>query len=71
MGRGSERARFEIRLQRPRIGLSTVLLIFAGIGLFGALPHIDELRRCIEAKKKGLVGRDTPECLPEVFSSPS
>ena len=27
--------------------------------------------RCIEAKKKGLVGRDTPECLPEVFSSPS
>jgi hypothetical protein len=69
MGRGNERARFEIRLQRPRIGLSTVLLIFAGMGLFGALPHIDELRRCIQAKKEGLAGRDTPACLPEVFSN--
>jgi hypothetical protein len=68
LGRGREHPRFNIRLQRPPIPPSNVLLIFAGLALFGALPHADELRRCVQAKKAGRVGQDTPACLPEVFS---
>jgi hypothetical protein len=67
-GRGRERSRFQIRLQHPSVPLSNMVAIFAVLTLFGALPHADELRRCIQAKKAGAVGRDTPACLPEVYS---
>jgi len=69
MGRGAERPRYGIRLQKPPIPWSNVLVILAALGLVGALPHADELRRCIRAKAAGRVGEDTPACLPEVFSS--
>jgi hypothetical protein len=68
LGHGGERPRYEIRLQRPPISSQNIALIFAALTLFGALPHIDELRRCVEAQRKGLVGKDTPACLPELFS---
>ena len=68
VGRGRERARFEIRLQRPPVPLSGVLLMFAALTLLGAVPHTDELWRCMRAKKAGRVGQDTPACLPEVYS---
>src|SRR5689334_25243891 len=50
LGRGRQRPEFKLRLRRPPIPLSDVLLIFASLAVFGALPHADELRRCIEAK---------------------
>jgi hypothetical protein len=68
LGRGRQRPEFKLRLRRPPIPLSDVLLIFASLAVFGALPHADELRRCIEAKKAGAVGQDTPACLPAVYS---
>lgn len=67
-GRGRQKPKMRLRLQHPSISLSNVLAIFAALGLFGALPHLDELRRCIAAKRAGRVGQDTPECLPQVFS---
>jgi hypothetical protein len=68
LGRGGERPRFGIHLQRPPISLRTIVLILGALTVLGALPHADELRRCIEAERKGLLGRDTAACLPEVFS---
>ncbi len=68
IGRGRERARFKLRLQPPPLPLPADFSIFAAMVLFGALPHTDELRRCIQARKAGLVGQNTPACLPEVFT---
>jgi len=67
-GRGSERPRFQIRLQHPSVPVSNIIAMFATLTLLGALPHADELRRCIQAKKAGTAGQDTPACLPEVYS---
>ena len=67
-GRGRGRAEFRIRLQKPPVPVSQILLAFAALTFLGALPHADELRRCIQAKEAGRVGEDTPACLPEVFS---
>jgi hypothetical protein len=68
LGRGSERPRFDLRLQRPPIPFWNIVLIFAALTFLGALPHADELWRCVQAKKAGRIGQDTPECLPAVFS---
>ena len=65
LGRG--RRRHGLRLQRPVIPLSSILIVLAALGLLGALPHLDELRRCVGAKNAGLIGQDTPACLPEVY----
>ena len=67
-GRGGERPRYNLRFQTPPVPLRSVILMFAALTLFGALPHADELRRCIQAKRAGSVGQDTPAGLPEVFS---
>ena len=67
-GRGRRDARFGIRLRRPPLPLRSAIAIFAAIGLFGAIPHADELRRCIEAKREGHEGQDTAACLKEVFA---
>jgi hypothetical protein len=66
--RGKEPARFEIRLRDPLIPLPTLLLVAVAILLFGALPHFDELRRCVDAMKAGKIGKDSPACLEQVFS---
>src|SRR5205823_1249236 len=58
-GRGRERADFTIRLQPPPISFSNIVLVFAALGLLGALPHADELLRCFEAKRAGLIGQNT------------
>src|SRR5689334_14162393 len=68
LGRGGEQPRYGVRLQDPAIPVSSVALMFAALTLFGALPHADELRRCVQAKKEGRVGQDTPASLPEVFA---
>jgi hypothetical protein len=67
-GRGPERPRFQCRLQLPLIPRSATAAVFSSMLCFGLLPHLDELRRCYDAKRAGLIGRDTPACLPEVFS---
>lgn len=67
VGSGPEKARFEIRPQHPSVPLSHVVALFAGMGLFGGLPHAEELWRCFRAQKKGLLGLDTPECARELF----
>lgn len=68
LGRGRQHPRYNLRLQKPPLPASTLVVMFAGLGLLGALPHFDELRRCFEAKREGRIGQDTPACLPEVFS---
>ncbi|HWC97965.1 MAG TPA: hypothetical protein VG456_14485 [Candidatus Sulfopaludibacter sp.] len=67
-GRGGARPDYQIRLQSPAVPLPGVLAIFAAMILFGALPHADELRRCVQAKLAGRTGVDTPPGLPELFS---
>jgi hypothetical protein len=68
LGRGGECPEFGIHLQRPPISSQSIALIFVALTVFGALPHADELRRCADAERKGLVGHDTPAYLPEAFS---
>jgi hypothetical protein len=62
------RRNFTVRLQPPPVPAATIAMVAAALVLVGALPHADELRRCIAAKRAGLAGRDTPACLPEVFA---
>ncbi len=62
-GRGHARREMGIRLRRPPVSPAGVLAIFGAMGIFGALPHADELRRCMRAKREGRVGQDTPACL--------
>jgi hypothetical protein len=50
LGKGWQRPRSEIRFQMPPVSFSTLLGIFGAMGLFGALPHVNELRRCFRAK---------------------
>jgi hypothetical protein len=66
--RGKETARYDIRLRDPLVPLPTLLLVACAVTLFGALPHFDELRRCVQAMKAGEIGQDSPACLEEVFS---
>jgi hypothetical protein len=66
-GRGGQPPRFNIRLQHPTVAASTLSAVFAALVLLGALPHADELRRCFQARRRGLIGTDTPACLPHVF----
>ena len=68
LGKGISRPRFDIRLQKPPIPISTVLLMSGALIVLGALPHADELRRCIGAARAGRTGQDIPACLPEVFA---
>jgi hypothetical protein len=67
IGRGSEPARFAFRLRRPPVPIPYVLSILSAVGLSVALPHAEELWRCWQAEKRGRSGRDTPECLQQVF----
>lgn len=68
-GKGSEEPRFDIRLKRPALPLKILLPLVFGGGLMSALPHAEELWRCWKAQQAGLTGRDTPECVRELFGS--
>ena len=68
LGRGSEAPRFAIRMQKPPLAASSLLLLSGGLLLLGAVPHVDELRRCFVAQRAGRVGQDTPPALAELFS---
>lgn len=66
LGRGGKR-RMSIRLRRPPMPARHVAAMLAAVLLLDALPHTDELRRCWKAARLGKVGRDTPECLTQVY----
>ncbi len=68
IGRGSERPGFELHRARPALSPRRVVAVLAGMGLFGALPNLDELRRRRRAQERGLTGADTPECARELFA---
>jgi hypothetical protein len=53
-----------IRFRRPPVPGSHLLAILAAGVALGGIPHLDELRRCLRARKAGLTGSDIPACLP-------
>jgi hypothetical protein len=65
-GQGPEPARFAPRLRRPLLPARHTAAILGACAVFG-LPHVEELWRCLQAQRKGLTGRDTPECTVELF----
>ena len=64
-----EKPDFDLRLKRPPLPLSQISAIFGAMGLFVALPHVEELWRCWRAKQQGLTGTETPECARELYAS--
>jgi hypothetical protein len=66
LGKGNEEARYGVRLRRP-MPLKYVLGIGAVTLAFNILPHVEELLRCRRAAQLGEVGRDTPECVQELY----
>ncbi len=68
VGHRRGRGRFTLRLQLPTIPMRQAMAIVAALGIMGGLPHIDELWRCLQARRAGLTGRHTPECLSTLYS---
>jgi hypothetical protein len=66
-GAGSEEARFGIHLKRPPLPAAYVASILGAVAMFIAAPYAEEVVRCWVAEKKGLAGRDTPECSRVLF----
>lgn len=55
---GHGRGRRGLRLQQPPLPWSDVLLTLAALTCIDALPHVEELWRCIQAQRAGIAGRD-------------
>ncbi len=55
IGRGSQRPDYRFRLRHPSIAWEYQVLVFGGFILLGALPHSDELRRCVQARQQRLL----------------
>jgi hypothetical protein len=60
-------ADFRLRPKRPRASAAQVAGLVSAITLFDFLPHLEELWRCWVAERKGLTGRDTPECAEALY----
>jgi hypothetical protein len=60
-------ADFRLRLKQPRASPAQVAGLVSAITLFDFLPHVEELWRCRVAERKGLTGRDTPECAETLY----
>jgi hypothetical protein len=67
VGSGPEEPDYALRLRLPRIPAQYMLAILSAFVLVGGLPHAEELRRCLQAQRQRLVGRDSPECAQELF----
>jgi hypothetical protein len=67
LGQGRGPANIELRWKHPRVPARDIGLVLGAMGLLGALPHMDELRRCWRAEQEGRTGSDTPECAPVLF----
>jgi hypothetical protein len=60
-------ADFRLRPKQPRASAAQVAGLVSAITLFDFLPHVEELWRCRTAERKGLTGRDTPECAEALY----
>jgi hypothetical protein len=69
LGIGDEKPDFELRLKRPGLPVRQIFAIFAAMGLFVGLPHVEEFWRCWRAEQNGLTGVDTPECARQLYAS--
>jgi hypothetical protein len=70
-GRGSKRPRFKLELKKPPLPTRYVILTLSAVLVFIATPYGEELIRCWRAERRGLIGRDTPECARELFAKKS
>ena len=66
-GASGEKADLGSRLKEPALPGRYLASILGAIAVFIAAPYAEELTRCWIAQRKGLVGRDTPECAPVLF----
>lgn len=67
LGIGDEAPDFKLRLKKPGLPISHIAGIFGAMTLFVALPHMEELLRCLKARQRNLTGSETPECLRELY----
>ena len=65
---GPEKPDFSLRLRKPSIPLHHVALIFGAMTIISALPHVEELWRCLRAKQHGLTGTETPDCARALYA---
>lgn len=56
------RARFRLRLKQSRPSVRAIAGLVSAIAVLDFAPHIEELLRCWRAQRKGITGRDTPDC---------
>jgi hypothetical protein len=68
-GLGPEKADFKLRFRKKPIPLKDFAAIVTCMGLVAGLPHLEELWRCYRAQRKGIAGRDIPECARELYAS--
>jgi hypothetical protein len=69
LGLGREKPDFSLRLKKPGLPIRQIVGIFGAITLFVALPHVEEFWRCWRAYRRGLTGKDTPECVRELYAA--
>lgn len=69
VGAGDEKPDFRLRLRRPGMPPAQALLMLGSMAAFSGLPHVEEFVRCWRAARKGLTGRDTPDCARDLFTS--
>jgi hypothetical protein len=68
---GAKKPDFSLRLRKPTIPLSHLVAIFSAITAVSALPHVEELWRCLRARRQGLTGTETPPCARELYAASS
>jgi hypothetical protein len=68
-GVGPEKADFSLRFRKAPVPLKDFAAVVTCMGLVSGLPHVEELWRCYRAERKGLAGRDVPECARVLYSS--
>lgn len=69
LGLGREKPDFSLRLRKPRIPIPNIAAVVSAITIVSALPHVEELWRCLRAKKQGLTGTETPECARKLYAA--
>ena len=68
-GLGTDEPRFGIRVRQPHVSAKTVTAVMSAVTIFDVLPHMEELWRCWQATRRGVSGRDTPSCAPELYGT--